>query len=68
MEAVRDLGDNPERFGFAPENEWYPGELRQMLYGRKRGTYRVFFEIRGDTVYILRVRHSAQDLMGPEEM
>ena len=22
MEAVRDLGDNPERFELAPENEW----------------------------------------------
>jgi len=31
---MRDLGDNPERFEFAPENEWYPGELRQMLYGQ----------------------------------
>jgi plasmid stabilization system protein ParE len=68
MEAVRDLGDNPERFELAPENEWYPGELRQMLYGKKRGTYRILFEIRGDTVYILRVRHGAQDFVAPEEM
>src|SRR5580704_7544084 len=68
MDAVRDLGDDPERFGLALENEWYPGVLRQMLYGKKRGTYRVLFEVRGDTVYILRVRHSAQDLVAPEEM
>ncbi len=68
MEAVRDLGDNPERFELARENESYPGELRQMLYGKKRGTYRILLEIRGDTVYILRVRHSAQDFVAPEEI
>ena len=59
-EAVRDLGADPERCELAPENEWYPGELRQMLYGKKRGTYRILFEIVGDTVYILRVRHSVR--------
>jgi plasmid stabilization system protein ParE len=68
MEAVRSLGDNPERFELAPENEWYAGELRHMLYGKKRGTYRILFEIRGDTVYILRVRHCAQDFVPPDEL
>jgi plasmid stabilization system protein ParE len=68
MDAVRDLGENPERFDLAPENEWYPGELRQMLYGKKRGSYRILFEILAGTVYILRVRHSAQDFVAPDDM
>ena len=68
LEAVRSLEDNPARCGLAPESEWYPGELRQLLYGKRRGVYRILYEIRGNTVYILRVRHSAQALLEPGEM
>lgn len=68
VEAVRSLENNPERCGLAPESEWYPGELRQLLHGKKRGVYRILFEVRGDTVHILRVRHSAQELLEPDEL
>src|SRR5262245_62133105 len=62
LEAIRSLEENPERCGPAPESEWYPGELRQLLHGRRRRVYRILFEIRDDTVYILRVFHGAQAL------
>ena len=68
MEAVRSLATNPERCGRAPESEWYPGELRQFLSGKRRGIYRILFEIRGDAVYILRVRHGAQALLEPDDL
>jgi plasmid stabilization system protein ParE len=68
LQAVRSLEDNPERCGPAPESEWYPAEIRQLLHGKKRGIYRILFAIRGDTVYILRVRHSAQALLEPGEL
>jgi plasmid stabilization system protein ParE len=68
LEAVRSLEDNPERCGLAPESEWYPGELRQLLQGKRWGVYRILFEVRGDTVYILRVRHSAQGLLEPDDL
>jgi plasmid stabilization system protein ParE len=68
LEAVRSLEANPARCGLAPESEWFPGEIRQLLHGKKRGVYRILFEIRGDTVYILRVRHSAQALLEPGEL
>lgn len=67
MAAVRSLEENLERWGLAPESEWYPG-IRQLIYGKKRGAYRILFEIRGDTVYILRVRHSARELFGPRDL
>jgi plasmid stabilization system protein ParE len=67
-EAIRSLEENPERCGLAPESEWYPGELRQILHGKRHGIYRILFEVRGDTVYVLRVRHSAQDLLEPGEI
>lgn len=66
-EAIRALEDNPERYELAPESEWYP-ELRQMLYGKKRGTYRILFKIRDDAVYIFRVRHSAQAWLEPDDL
>jgi plasmid stabilization system protein ParE len=68
MDAVRSLEDNPGRCGLAPESEWYPGELRQLLHGKRRGVYRILFEVRGNTVYILRIRHSAQALLDPGEL
>src|SRR5258707_11867138 len=68
LEAVRSLENNPERCGLAPECAWYPGELRQLLHGKRKGTYRVLFEIRGSTVHILRVRHSSQSLLEPGEL
>jgi plasmid stabilization system protein ParE len=67
MQAISSLQDNPERCGLAPESEWYPGELRQLLHGKRRGVYRILFEVRGNAVYIPHVRHSAQDLLGPED-
>ena len=69
LKAIHSLEFNPERFSLAPENDWYSGgELRQLLYGKRRGIFRILFEVRGETVYILRVRHSDQDLLGPDEL
>ncbi len=68
LATVRSLESNPARCGLAPESEWYPGELRQLLHGRKGGVYRILFEIRGNIVYVLRVRHSAQALLEPHEL
>jgi plasmid stabilization system protein ParE len=68
LEAVGSLENNPERCGLAPESEWVGGEIRQLLQGKKRGVYRILFEVRGNTVIILRVRHSAQALLGPGEL
>ena len=66
-EAIRSLEENPDRCPLAPEAEWCGGEIRQMLYGKKRGMYRVLFEIHGDHVFILRVRHSARKLLDADD-
>jgi plasmid stabilization system protein ParE len=69
LDAVDELEDNPQRCSLAPENDWFlGGELRQMLYGKRRRAYRILFEIRGNTVYVLRVRHGAQNLLSPEDL
>jgi plasmid stabilization system protein ParE len=65
LAAVASLEENPERCPEAAEAEWYGPALRQLLHGKGRYVHRVLFEIRGDVVIILRVRHSAQNLLGP---
>jgi plasmid stabilization system protein ParE len=67
LAAISTLEDNPERCPEAPEAEWHEG-LRQLLQGKRRQGYRILFEIRGQTVVVLRVRHSAQDFLGPEQL
>jgi plasmid stabilization system protein ParE len=67
LEAISTLEDHPERCPEAPEAEWHKG-LRQLLHGKRRQAHRILFEIRGQTVVVLRVRHSAQDFLGPEDL
>jgi hypothetical protein len=63
------LEQNLARCPLAPENDWHlGGKLRHLLFGKRRGMYRIHFEIRGNVVYILRVPHNAQDLLGPEDI
>jgi plasmid stabilization system protein ParE len=68
LKAVESLSQNPERCPQAPEAEWYGDSLRELYYGRRRNTYRILFEVRGSTVYILRVRHGRQDHLQPAEL
>jgi plasmid stabilization system protein ParE len=66
LEAIGTLEEHAERCPEAPEAEWHE-DLRQLLHGKRRQAHRILFEIREQTVVILRVRHSAQDFLGPEE-
>ena len=66
---IDSLQGHPERCPLAPEDEWYEGgELRELLSGKRSGAYRILFEVRGGTVFILRVRHSARNLLRPDEL
>ena len=66
LEAIDSLAADPERCPEAPEAGWHPG-LRQLLHGKRRQVHRILFEVRGNTVVVLRVRHSAQNFLGPDE-
>ena len=56
-EAIDSLSHFPERCSLAPENERFPFEVRQLLYGRRPHVYRILFTIEQDAVYILHIRH-----------
>jgi plasmid stabilization system protein ParE len=63
--AIAKLSTLPERQPIAEDESEHLGiTLRQMLYGRRPGVFRILFSIEGDTVTLHYVRHSAQ---GPIE-
>lgn len=61
----------PKRCPIARENEYFSNEIRQLLYGKGRNSYRIFFTIvEGEnilTVRILHIRHAAQQTLGMSE-
>ncbi len=67
-EAVDSLRQNPERFGFAPENATHQIEIHQMHFGKRRGQYRILFTIDHQRVAILDVRHSMRTWLEPGEL
>jgi plasmid stabilization system protein ParE len=61
LSVVEKLEIDPIRYPLADESTDLGVELKEFLYGRRRGTYRILFLIDGEFVQVLRVRHSAQD-------
>ncbi|MDZ8223878.1 type II toxin-antitoxin system RelE/ParE family toxin [Nostoc sp. ChiVER01] len=70
LEAIDSLSQMPKRCPLAPENEYFSQEIRQLLYGRGRNSYRILFTILEDQevsmVRILHIRHTAQQILGED--
>ena len=69
-DAIASLQFMPRKCPFAPENDHYPFEMRHMRFNK----YRLLFTIKDmdgdgqeDTVWIVRVRHAAQQWLHLEE-
>ncbi len=60
LDAVTTLETFPERCPLAPEGRLVRRKIRQLLYGKRHGAYRLLFEIQERTVYILHIRHAAR--------
>ncbi len=63
--AVHSLKELPARCPIAAESRDLDREIRQLIYGRGRHGYRILYEVRGETVVVLRVRHTARDYLDP---
>jgi plasmid stabilization system protein ParE len=61
LAAVQSLAALPQRCGLAPEADNLGIELRQLLFGKRRGVYRILFMVVGDTVHVLPIRHAARE-------
>jgi len=60
VEAIGTLCHNPERCALAPESPLFEEPIRQLVYGKRSGRYRILFTVRGETVEVLHVRHGAR--------
>ena len=69
LEAIFSLEQLPYRCSPAPESEILGREVRQLIYGKRNQTYKVFFEVREDekVVRIYRIWHSSKDWLSAEE-
>lgn len=61
------LKDLPARCPIARDCRGLGRKIRQLLYWQGRHACRILYEIREETVFVLRIRHSAQDRLDPEE-
>lgn len=68
MDTIATLQEKPLRCSLAVENDAFTEEIRQLIYGKSRNKYRILFEVREDTVFVLHVRHSSQAPLMDEEV
>ena len=68
LRAIESLSSMPYRCPLARENKYFSKEIRQLIYGRGRNSYRIIFTIvespEVSTVRILHIRHAAQQTLG----
>lgn len=62
-EAIESLENFPARCPLAPESKKFGAEIRHLIFGK----YRILFIIEDETVYVLRMRHQAQDVLSPDD-
>lgn len=55
--AIQSLEKFPQRCPLAEENELFEVEIRQLVYRKGVGAYRVLFTVAGALVHVLHVRH-----------
>ena len=65
LKKVATLKTHPARCPLAAENDRFPEEIRELLYEKRRNTYRIIFTIRDEVVHILYVHHSARGEIEP---
>lgn len=62
------LKELPERTTILRDSGALDREVRQLLYWHGRHAYRILYEITKETVFVLRIRHAAQDVLNPGEI
>lgn len=67
LDAIDSLRTNPARCQIAAENDLFPVEVRQLLYGRRKN-HRALFTIRENVVFVFSVRHTARRDVTPEDV
>ncbi len=68
LHLANKLTNLPALYPLADEAADLGLELREMLYGRRGGAYRILFTVDGQVVNIHRVRHAAQARLRPGDV
>jgi plasmid stabilization system protein ParE len=67
LKEIASLSSMPKRCPLARENQYFSKEIRQLIYGKGRNSYRILFAIveseEVSAVRILRIRHAAQQTL-----
>lgn len=65
FQKIEILQHQPLRCPLAAENDKFPEEIRELLYGKRPNRYRIIFTLRDDVVVILFIHHGARDEIQP---
>jgi plasmid stabilization system protein ParE len=72
IQTVLSLEEMPRRCPLAPEAETLGVELRQQLYGKRSGMYRIIFCVYEEqpvpVVRVVAIRHAARDRLKTEDL
>jgi plasmid stabilization system protein ParE len=68
LAAIATLEREPQRCPLAPEAGESGIELRELLFGRRQGVYRILFVVQERAVSIVHVRHAARDTLKPDDL
>lgn len=60
MAHLERLSDSAEWYGLAGEADELGLELRETFFGKKRGRYRILYEIRGNVVRVITDRYGSR--------
>jgi hypothetical protein len=67
--SLESLEEFPASQPLAMENEDFPYELRNLLFGfGSRPSYRALFTVRDDVVHVLTVQYGAQNVVRPPDI
>lgn len=69
LEGLRTLERQASIYSLAPESAAFDESIRQLIFRTSHGRpYRILYVIRQTTVFVLRVRGAAQNLMDPADI
>ena len=70
IDSLYTLEQLPNRCPLARESEETKRDIRCLLFGARRGVYRILYEVdeKRQTVWILHIRHGALRDLGPDEL
>ncbi|HEX5444509.1 MAG TPA: type II toxin-antitoxin system RelE/ParE family toxin [Pirellulales bacterium] len=66
--ALASLSLNPCRCALAPENDALEIEIRQLVFGKRRGAFRALFTVVKDEVHVLHIRRATMKTATPNEL